>query len=151
MKRLGGYYFAEAMRHFVSHLETIFQEMTLIHAQKALRAESADQHHRSHAYRLNAKTLQTLPHRRFSDRPGKQQTGIIIRFCQILALQQKFFGLVSDADVHQMSGNRRCRRHFRADQMGAPALALSPLEVAVRRGGAPLTGLQNVRVHGKAH
>ena len=43
------------------------------------------------------------------------------------------------------------RRHLRADQVGAPALALAPLEVAVGGRGAALARLQDVRVHAQAH
>src|SRR5690625_7686253 len=41
--------------------------------------------------------------------------------------------------------------HHRGDQVGAPALALPALEVAVGGGGRPLPRLQLVGVHAQAH
>src|SRR6476620_10322767 len=39
----------------------------------------------------------------------------------------------------------------RGDQVGPSTASLASLEVSVGRGGRPLTGLQGVRVHAKAH
>src|SRR5512145_2298956 len=50
-----------------------------------------------------------------------------------------------------MAGDRRRRGHRRADEMGTPAGALAPLEIAVRGRGTALAGLQAVLVHPKAH
>src|SRR3990172_1553840 len=53
--------------------------------------------------------------------------------------------------VHEVAGDGRRRRHLRAHEVGAPALPLPPLEVAVGAGGAALARLQDVRVHPQAH
>ena len=45
----------------------------------------------------------------------------------------------------------RCRRHCRADQVGASALPLPAFKVAVGGGGATLARLQPVGVHRPAH
>ena len=50
-----------------------------------------------------------------------------------------------------MPGHRRCRGHRGADQVGAAAVALPALEVAVAGGRAALAGLQPVGVHRQAH
>ena len=50
-----------------------------------------------------------------------------------------------------MALDRGRRRHLRADQMRAPALALAALEVAVRGRRAALARAQDVRVHPQAH
>ena len=53
--------------------------------------------------------------------------------------------------VDEVPGHRGGGGHGGADQVGAPALALAPLEVAVGGGGATLPRLQAVGVHGQAH
>jgi hypothetical protein len=58
---------------------------------------------------------------------------------------------VSFTNVHNVTGFGGRGRHLRAHQVGPAALALPALEVAVRRRGAPLTGLKYVRVHAQAH
>src|ERR1700723_24304 len=50
-----------------------------------------------------------------------------------------------------MPCDRRCRRHPGTHQVRAPALALTPFEVAIRRAGASLTRLQHVGIHREAH
>src|SRR5690606_30296617 len=54
-------------------------------------------------------------------------------------------------DVHEMPVDGRSRRHLGTDQMGAAAPSLPALEIAVGRGGAPLAGHEDVRVHAEAH
>src|SRR4051794_11978139 len=49
------------------------------------------------------------------------------------------------------AAQRGCRRHGRADQVGAAALALPSLEVAVGGRGAALTGGELVGVHPETH
>src|SRR5690242_17869951 len=55
------------------------------------------------------------------------------------------------AHVDEMARDGRCRRHYWAHQVGSPALALPPLEVAVRRARASLARLQHVGVHRDTH
>jgi hypothetical protein len=55
------------------------------------------------------------------------------------------------ADIDEFAGHRSGGRHFRADQVGASALALASFEIAVGGGGAALPGTQLVRVHAQAH
>src|SRR3954466_2872859 len=50
-----------------------------------------------------------------------------------------------------MPGDRRRRRHRGADEMGAAALSLPPLEVAVRGRGTALAGIEPVGIHAEAH
>src|SRR4051794_31549263 len=50
-----------------------------------------------------------------------------------------------------MPGDRCGRGHRRTHQVRATTLALAAFEIAVRRAGAPLTRLQDVRVHTQAH
>ena len=54
-------------------------------------------------------------------------------------------------DVDEVALDRGRGRHLRADQVGAPALALAALEVAVRRRGAALARREDVGVHPQAH
>src|SRR3989304_1207902 len=49
------------------------------------------------------------------------------------------------------AGPRGGHRHLRTHEMGAPAAALAPLEIAVGGGGAALAGRQPVGVHGESH
>ena len=53
--------------------------------------------------------------------------------------------------VHEVTGDGRRRRHRRTDQMGATALPLAALEVAVRGRGAALPGSSRSAVHRQAH
>ena len=55
------------------------------------------------------------------------------------------------ADVDEVAGDCGGGGHLRADEMGARARALAPLEVAVAGGGAALAGGEDVRVHAQAH
>src|SRR5579859_371961 len=55
------------------------------------------------------------------------------------------------SNIDEVSVDRRRRGHRRADQMGATALALAALKVAVRGAGAALARLQDVRIHAQAH
>src|SRR5690242_17205896 len=55
------------------------------------------------------------------------------------------------ADVGEVAGDGGCGGHLRADEVGAATAALTAFEVAVRGGGAALTGLQDVGVHAEAH
>ena len=48
------------------------------------------------------------------------------------------------ADIDEVTGNRGCRSHLRADQVRAAALALPALEVAVRCGGTAFAGFKRV-------
>src|SRR4051794_13844780 len=68
----------------------------------------------------------------------------------------------SMSELPSCNGFQVCRRRQRAadrggggdrhrDEVGAAALALAPLEVAVRRRRAPLAGLESVGVHAQAH
>src|SRR5258707_9064615 len=50
-----------------------------------------------------------------------------------------------------MPRNRRGRRHRRTNQVRAAALALTPLEVAIRRAGASLARLEHVGIHRETH
>src|SRR5688572_30210389 len=59
--------------------------------------------------------------------------------------------LVPAPDVDEVSGDRRGGGHGRRAEMRAPALALTPLEVAVRRRGTALAGAEDVGVHAQAH
>src|SRR5690606_39354001 len=66
--------------------------------------------------------------------------------------------VMGSADRRFEVGRRRqCAAHAgrcgdqRADQMSTSALALSTLEVPVRRGGTALAGRELVRVHAQAH
>src|SRR6185295_4267669 len=62
-------------------------------------------------------------------------------------------GLISApiSNVDEVALDRRGGGHLRADQVGAPALALAPLEVPVRGRGAALALDQDVGVHAEAH
>ncbi|MDC4226812.1 MAG: hypothetical protein MPW15_21830 [Candidatus Manganitrophus sp.] len=51
------------------------------------------------------------------------------------------------ADVDEMAGDRRRRGHGRADQVGAAALPLAALEIAVGGRGAAFAGLEPIGVH----
>src|SRR5271166_3258169 len=55
------------------------------------------------------------------------------------------------ADIHEMAGNRRCRRHRRRDEMRASLETLPALKIAVGGGGAALARRELVGIHGKAH
>src|ERR1700722_9397348 len=55
------------------------------------------------------------------------------------------------ANVHKMSGNGGRGGHDGADQMGAAALALAALEIAIGGAGAALAGRQHIVIHGDAH
>src|SRR6185312_9724117 len=55
------------------------------------------------------------------------------------------------SDVDEVALDRGGSRHLRADQVGAPALALATLEIAVRGRGAALPFAQGVGVHAQAH
>src|SRR5688572_26082333 len=55
------------------------------------------------------------------------------------------------ADVDEMALNGGRGGHLRRDEVGAPAASLAALEVAVRRRGAALAGLEDVGVHAQAH
>src|SRR5262245_65895128 len=55
------------------------------------------------------------------------------------------------ADVDEAAGKRRCCRHHRRDEMGAPEPALAALEIAVRGRGTALLGAKLIRVHAEAH
>src|SRR3954469_12177366 len=55
------------------------------------------------------------------------------------------------ADVDEAPLDGRGGGHLRRDEVGAPAAALAPLEVAVRGRGAALAGLERVLVHAQAH
>src|SRR5215471_19608402 len=55
------------------------------------------------------------------------------------------------AHVDEMAGDGRGCCHLRGDEVRAPAIALSTLEIAVRGGGAPLARLELVGVHAKTH
>src|SRR5437588_5151337 len=54
-------------------------------------------------------------------------------------------------DVHEVSLDRRRRRHRRADQVRPSPGALPPLEVAVGSRRAALPGAQDIRIHPEAH
>ena len=60
-------------------------------------------------------------------------------------------GRLEVSDIHEMARDRGSGGHFGADQVRSPAGALSALEVPIRRRCAPLSGLQDVRVHTEAH
>src|SRR3954452_24355779 len=62
-----------------------------------------------------------------------------------------FIGSAPVADVDEVALDGGRRGHLRADEVGAPAAALAPLEVAVRGRGAALAGLEDVGVHAQAH
>src|SRR6266850_6463407 len=55
------------------------------------------------------------------------------------------------AHIYKVPGDRRCRRHRGAHQMGAAAFALASFEVAIRSAGASLARLEDVWVHREAH
>src|SRR5690606_40751395 len=55
------------------------------------------------------------------------------------------------SDVCSSDLDRGRRGHGRGDEVGAAALALPPLEVAVGGRGAALARLEGVRVHAEAH
>ena len=61
------------------------------------------------------------------------------------------FHLVPLPDVDEMALDRGRGRHLRGDEVGAPAAALTALEVAVGGRGAALARLEDVRVHAQAH
>src|SRR5579859_5741535 len=69
----------------------------------------------------------------------------------VCLVQGSMAGPVPISNVDEMPRNRRCRRHRRADQVGATALALTSLEVAVRGAGAAFARLKDVRIHAQAH
>src|SRR5918993_4979037 len=54
-------------------------------------------------------------------------------------------------DVDEPPGDRRRRCHLRRHEVGAPAVALPSLEIAIRRRGAAFLGLQLVGIHPEAH
>src|ERR1043165_9984606 len=54
-------------------------------------------------------------------------------------------------DVNELAGKRGGGCHRRRDQVCAAPLTLPALEIAVRCGGATLTGAQPVGIHSKAH
>src|SRR3954454_11431067 len=56
---------------------------------------------------------------------------------------------LSDVDEVALDGGRGS--HLGRDEVGAPAAALAPLEVAVGGRGAALARRQDVRVHAQAH
>src|SRR6185503_2017682 len=58
---------------------------------------------------------------------------------------------IQPADVDEMSGDRRRRRHGRTDEVRAPAVALAAFEVAVGRRRAAFARLEAVVVHREAH
>src|SRR5699024_1052975 len=63
-------------------------------------------------------------------------------------------GLLQDVQVGgagQRAAHGGGRRDEWADQVGAPALALAPLEVAVARRGGTLARREDVGVHAQAH
>src|SRR4051795_5485560 len=62
-----------------------------------------------------------------------------------------FIGSAPVADVDEVAFDGGCGGHLRADEVGAPAAALAPLEVAVRGRGAALARLEDVGVHAQAH
>src|SRR6266478_108920 len=53
--------------------------------------------------------------------------------------------------IDKSAGDRRGRRHRGRHEMGAAFVALTALEIAIRRRGAALAGIELVWVHGKAH
>src|SRR4051812_36684471 len=55
------------------------------------------------------------------------------------------------ADVREVAGDRRRRRHRGADEVGAASGTLAALEIAVRGAGRALAGGELVGVHGQAH
>src|SRR5438105_3670527 len=55
------------------------------------------------------------------------------------------------ANVNEMAFQRGRGGHHGTHQMGAAAGALPALEIAIRRAGASLAGLQDVRIHPQAH
>ena len=59
--------------------------------------------------------------------------------------------LAPGADVDEAALDGGGGGHLRGDEVGAPAAALAPLEVAVRGRGAALAGRERVRVHAEAH
>src|SRR5579883_904101 len=59
--------------------------------------------------------------------------------------------LIPRSNIHKVAGNGCGGGHLRADEVGAPALALTSLKIAVRGRGAALAGLEDVRVHAQAH
>src|SRR5271168_4782530 len=54
-------------------------------------------------------------------------------------------------NIYEVARDCGRRRHRRTHQMRAAALALTPLEVAIRRARASLAGLQHVGIHRQAH
>ena len=55
------------------------------------------------------------------------------------------------ANIDEMAGDRRRRRHRRRHEMRAARKSLPTLEIAIRGRGAALAGLKPVRIHGEAH
>ena len=55
------------------------------------------------------------------------------------------------AGIGKASGHSGGSSHQRTDEVGASPLALASLEVAVAGGGAALSGLEHVIIHGEAH
>src|SRR5258708_7589106 len=55
------------------------------------------------------------------------------------------------ANVGEMAGHGRGRRHHGTDEMGPRASSLAAFEVAIAGGGAPLARLQDVGVHAQTH
>src|SRR5258708_28356784 len=55
------------------------------------------------------------------------------------------------ANVGEMAGHGRGRRHHGTDEMGPPASSLAAFEVAIAGGGAPLARLQDVGVNARTH
>src|SRR5258708_33853876 len=55
------------------------------------------------------------------------------------------------ANVGEMAGYGRGRRHHGTDKVGPPASSRAAFEVAIAGGGAPLAGLQDGGVHAQTH
>src|SRR5450631_3848459 len=64
--------------------------------------------------------------------------------CMIGALSQP-------THVDEVAGDARRRRHGGTHQVRPPARSLAAFEVAIRRRGAALAGLEPILVHGQAH
>src|SRR5579859_3911299 len=54
-------------------------------------------------------------------------------------------------DVGEMPRNRGSRRHHRTHQMRPTSASLPPFEIAIARGSAALSRLQNIRIHSQTH
>ena len=55
------------------------------------------------------------------------------------------------AHVDEMPSQGGRRRHLRRDEVGAAAIALAALKIAVRGRSAALAGLELIRIHAEAH